>query len=60
MASGRAGADRGDDRKPRGRRAAVPQGGLQDIESDTGYDTRRRSRDGAISCLSQTTVYDTY
>ena len=32
---------------------------MQDIESDTGYDTRRRASDGAISRLSQTTVYDT-
>ena len=32
---------------------------MQDIESDTGYDTRWRASDGAISRLSQTTVYDT-
>ena len=31
----------------------------QDIESDTGYDTRRRALDGALARLSQTTVYDT-
>ena len=33
---------------------------LQDLESDTGYDTRRRLPDGALARLSQTTVYDTY
>ena len=38
-------------------RNAVP--GLQDIESDTGYDTRRRAPDGGLARLSQTTVYDT-
>ena len=32
---------------------------MQDIESDTGYDTRRRCPDGALARLSQTTVYDT-
>ena len=32
---------------------------LQDIESDTGYDTRRRGLDGAFACVSQTAVYDT-
>ena len=32
---------------------------LQDIESDTGYDTRRRVLDGVFARLSQTTVYDT-
>ena len=32
---------------------------MQDIESDTGYDTRRRASDGALAHLSQTTVYDT-
>ena len=32
---------------------------LQDIESDTGYDTRRRVPEGVISRLSQTSVYDT-
>ena len=38
-------------------RNAVP--GLQDSESDTGYDTRRRAPDGALAVVSQTTVYDT-
>ena len=32
---------------------------MQDRESDTGYDTRLRSPDGARARLSQTTVYDT-
>ena len=32
---------------------------MQGIESDTGYDTRRRSPDGVLARLSQTTVYDT-
>ena len=32
---------------------------MQDIESDTGYDTRRRVSDGARAGVSQTTVYDT-
>ena len=32
---------------------------MQDIESDTGYDTRRRGPDGAFAGVSQTTVYDT-
>ena len=32
---------------------------LQDIESDTGYDTRRRAPDGALARVSQTAVYDT-
>ena len=32
---------------------------LQDIESDTGYDTRRRWPDGVFACVSQTAVYDT-
>ena len=32
---------------------------MQDIESDTGYDTRRRSPDGALAVVFQTTVYDT-
>ena len=32
---------------------------MQGIESDTGYDTRRRSQEGALARLSQTTVYDT-
>ena len=27
---------------------------MQDIESDTGYDTRRRAPDGALARLSQT------
>ena len=52
-------------------RLRVPQGGLilavpcsfarrmQDIESDTGYDTRRHAPDGALASLSRTTVYDT-
>ena len=31
---------------------------MQDIESDTGYDTRRRASDGALARLSQTAVYD--
>ena len=33
---------------------------LQDIESDTGYDTRRRVPDGARARVPQTTVYDIY
>ena len=32
---------------------------LQHIESDTGYDTRKCSPDGALARLSQTAVYDT-
>ena len=32
---------------------------MQTIESDTGYDTRRRSPDGALALLSQTAVCDT-
>ena len=32
---------------------------LQDIESDTGYDTRRRAPEGALTGVSQTAVYDT-
>ena len=32
---------------------------MQDIESDTGYDTRRRAPDGVFVSLSQTAVYDT-
>ena len=32
---------------------------LQDIESDTGYDTRRRVLDGVFARVSQTAVYDT-
>ena len=32
---------------------------IQDIESDTGYDTRRRPSDGARGGVSQTAVYDT-
>ena len=52
-------ADRGDDRKPGGRRVAVPQWGMQDIESDTGYDTRRCGLGGAFAGVSQTAVYDT-
>ena len=32
---------------------------MQDIESDKVYDTRRRSPDGALARLSQTSVYDT-
>ena len=32
---------------------------LQDRESDTGYDTRRRASEGARAHLSQTTVSDT-
>ena len=32
---------------------------LQDIESDTGYDTRRRVLDGVFAGVSQTAVYDT-
>ena len=32
---------------------------LQDIESDTGYDTRWRVPEGALARVSQTTVYDT-
>ena len=33
---------------------------LQDIESDTGYDTLRRTFNGALARVSQTAVYDTY
>ena len=32
---------------------------LQDIESDTRYDTRRCSSEGALAGVSQTAVYDT-
>ena len=32
---------------------------LQDIESDTGYDTRRRVPGGVLAGVSQTAVYDT-
>ena len=32
---------------------------MQDIESKTGYDTRRRALDGALAVVSQTAVYDT-
>ena len=32
---------------------------LQDIESDTGYDTLRRTSEGALAGVSQTAVYDT-
>ena len=32
---------------------------LQDIESDTGYDTWRRVPDGVLARVSQTAVYDT-
>ena len=32
---------------------------MQDIESDTEYDTRRRSPDGALACMSQASVCDT-
>ena len=32
---------------------------MRDIESDTGYDTRRRVPDGAIDGMSQTAVCDT-
>ena len=32
---------------------------MQDIESDTGYDTRRRTPDGVLDGVSQTAVYDT-
>ena len=32
---------------------------LQHIESDTGYDTRRRAPGGAFARVSQTAVYDT-
>ena len=32
---------------------------MQDIESDTGYDTRRRVLDGVFAGVSQTAVYDT-
>ena len=32
---------------------------LQDIESDTRYDTRRRVPEGVLARVSQTTVYDT-
>ena len=40
-------------------RAMSCTGRMQDTESDTGYDTRRRWLDGAIARLSQTAVYDT-
>ena len=32
---------------------------LQDRESDTGYDTRRRAPEGVCAGVSQTAVYDT-
>ena len=32
---------------------------MQNTESDTGYDTRRRWSDGALASVSQTAVYDT-
>ena len=32
---------------------------LQDIESDTGYDTRRRELEGTLAGVSQTAVCDT-
>ena len=32
---------------------------MRDIESDTGYDTRRRVIEGVLARVSQTTVYDT-
>ena len=32
---------------------------MQDIESDTGYDTRRRVLEGVFARVSQTAVYDT-
>ena len=32
---------------------------MQDIESDTGYDTRRHVLDGVFARVSQTTVCDT-
>ena len=32
---------------------------LQDIESDTGYDTRRGLPDGTLAGVSQTSVCDT-
>ena len=32
---------------------------LQDIETDTGYDTLRRAPEGALTRVSQTAVYDT-
>ena len=32
---------------------------LQDIESDTGYDTRRHVLEGVFAGVSQTAVYDT-
>ena len=40
-------------------RAMLFTGRLQHIESDTGYDTRRRAPDGVRAYVSQTTVYDT-
>ena len=40
-------------------RAMSYTGRMQDTESDTGYDTRRRWSDGALASLSQTAVYDT-
>ena len=32
---------------------------LQDIESDTGYDTLQRTPDGVLARVSQTAVYET-
>ena len=32
---------------------------MQDIESDTGYDTRRRAPDDTLAIVSQTTGYAT-
>ena len=32
---------------------------MQDIESDTGFDTRRRVLEGTLARMSQTAVYDT-
>ena len=40
-------------------RAMSCTGRMQDTESDTGYDTRRRWSDGALARLSQTAVCDT-
>ena len=41
-------------------RAMSCTGRMQDTESDTGYDTRRRQSDGARGGVSQTAVCDTY
>ena len=40
-------------------RAMSCTGRMQNIESETGYDTLRGSSDGALAVVSQTAVYDT-